>query len=121
VISAELFSRNNYFINIAALFFDKAGTLRTVEPVPTGRAFDRHLIGRWEPPYVLGITQSAQTRMGWISSVSVNTRLKAAKSSSSSNKRIRPTPRFSTWKTVPPGATREVLGIKTCYAKPSTK
>ena len=33
--------------------------------------------------------------------------------------RIRPTPRFSTWTTIPPGATRKVPGIKTCHAKPS--
>ena len=43
-----------------------------------------------------------------------------AKRAESSNKLIWPPSRFSTWKTIPPGATRDVLGIKTCYAKPST-
>lgn len=36
---------------------------------------------------------------------------KASQSRSLLNKRIRPTPRFNTWKTIPPRVTRAVLGI----------
>jgi len=48
VKNAELILRNNYFVNIAALFFDKAGKLPGVGPVPTSRSNDDET-GRQEP------------------------------------------------------------------------
>ncbi len=60
---------------------------------------------------MIGHERIAQIRMGVSSRVSCSTRSNAWKSPVVSNSCIRATPRLRTWNTIPPGATRAVLGM----------
>src|SRR5208283_3110289 len=59
--------------------------------------------------------------MGQLSSVFSTYRSKASKSPAFLNRFILPTPRLSTWNTIPPGAIRAVLGIPPLYKGPKSR
>ncbi len=71
----------------------------------------------WDVIAYCWIRQYAQIHIGQLSSVFSMIRSKASKSASFKNRRVRRTPRFRTWNTIPRGATRAVRGISTNYPK----
>ena len=80
------------------------------KPLHEGRQLAVTFWPQQEMP-MIGHERIAQIRMGVSSRVSCSTRLNAWKSPVVSNSCIRATPRLRTWNTIPPGATRAVLGM----------